>query len=507
MLSVQEVKTSDQYITCEVKSKDGKLSCLITAVYALNHNVGRKALWEELLSFKKNVVCPWLMGEDFNAIISSDEKIGGFQVTDTDTDDFQSFVTASQLNHIKTTGCFFTWSNKQNADTRVWSRLDRTLVNENWIHNYTTSQVEYLMPLCSDHSPSLMTIGDENFDGKKPFKFFSMWSKHPDFPDVVRSVWSQNVRGYNMYKFYSKLRNLKHVLKDLNKKNFMDINQQVLRAKSDLCSIQEKPSSDLFNPDLISKEKDCIKKYAKLLECENSFYRQKANIKWGLHADKGSQFFHSIMKSKRHQNRVLSLYTKNGTRITELPEITSEFVQYYKNLLGNAKATIAVDPRVISNGRILTSIHRRELSSPVSRDEIKQALFSMSDSKAPGPDGFNGFFFKAAWNVINEDLFLAVEEFFDSGKLLGTFNTASITLVPKTLNPSSSTDFRPISSCNVIYKIISKIIASRMQKVMGYIVNDAQSAFVKGRLIFSNFLLAHELIKQYGRKNNSLEQF
>ncbi|XP_020266342.1 uncharacterized protein LOC109841815 [Asparagus officinalis] len=367
ILSVQEVKTSDQYITCDVKSKDGKLSCLITAVYALNHSDGRKVLWEDLLSFKMNVDCPWLVGGDFNAITSSDEKIRGAPVTNTDTDDFQSFVAASKLAHIKTTGYFFTWGNKQNADTRVWSRLDRTLVNEDWILNYTTSRVEYLMPLYSNHSPGLITIGDDNFEGKKPFKFFNMWTKHPKFLEVVRSAWSFNVRGYNMYKFYSKLKNLKPLLKELNKKNFMDISQQVQRAKAELWDVQEQLNSDLFNPVLISKEKFCISNYTKLLE---------------------------FMKSKRHQNRVLSLYTENGTRLTDMSEITAEFVQYFKKLLGNAKGTIATDPNIISNGPILNSAQQRDLSSPVSRDEIKQALFLIADSKAPGPDGFNAVFFK-----------------------------------------------------------------------------------------------------------------
>ncbi|XP_020272091.1 uncharacterized protein LOC109847264 [Asparagus officinalis] len=229
---------------------------------------------------------------------------------------------------------------------------------------------------------------------------------------MVNTVWSKEIRGYNMYRFYTKLRNLKHVLKNLNKKQFMDISQQVLRAKSELCDVQEELNSDLFNSELIVKEKDRIKKYTNLLDCESSFYRQKTNIKWALHANKSSQLFHSVMKSKRHQNRVLSIYTENGSRIADMDGITSEFVEYYKKLFGNKKTTSAPDPRVISNGPILSSTHCAELSSPASRDEIKQALFIMSDNKAPGSDEFNVSFFKSAWNVINEDLFLAIEEFF-----------------------------------------------------------------------------------------------
>ncbi|XP_020242707.1 uncharacterized protein LOC109820923 [Asparagus officinalis] len=340
------------------------------------------------------------------------------------------------------------------AETRIWCRLDRILVNEEWIQSFTSSQVEYLEPICSDHSPALISIEDENFEGKKPFKIFKMWTKHSDFLTVVKSVWELDIRGYRMYKFYSKLKALKPALKDLNRKHFMNISEQVIRAK------------------------------------------QKANIKWDLYGDKCSQFFHSMMKARRHHNRVLSIYSENGERITEMPRKVDEFVGYYKKLLGSSTTTDIPDPEVISNDPILSSSQRDGLCSPISREEIKLAIFSMPDGKAPGPDGFNASFFKAAWSVISEDPFLAVEEFFQTGKLLGAINATGITLVPKTLNPKTPSDFRPISCCNCIYKIITKILASRIQNVMGFLISDAQSAFVKGRSILPVRYLGVPLISK-----------
>ncbi|XP_020254008.1 uncharacterized protein LOC109831081 [Asparagus officinalis] len=250
--------------------------------------IGRKALWNDLLAYKQNVNCPWVIGGDFNAIISSDEKIGGAPISQADTEDFQNFISSSQLTHIRSTGCFFIWCNKQEADSRIWSRLDRCLVNEEWIHNYTSSQVEFLMPSCSDHSPALLTIGDDEIAGKRPFKFFNMWTKHSEFISTISSVWEQELYGYEMYKFHTKLKRLKPVLKVLNKNHFMNISEQVDRAKSELANIQGLLNEDLFNPVLISKEKDCLNKYVRLMDCETSFYRQRANIKWGLYGDKSS---------------------------------------------------------------------------------------------------------------------------------------------------------------------------------------------------------------------------
>ncbi|XP_020269403.1 uncharacterized protein LOC109844697 [Asparagus officinalis] len=203
------------------------------------------------------------------------------------------------------------------------------------------------------------------------------------------------------------------------------------------------------------------------------------------------------MKAKRHQNRVLTLYSENGRRITDLPEIATEFIEYYKNLLGRKVNTLEPDPAVISDGPILMDRHRNELESPITNEEIKHAVFTISDEKAPGPDGYSASFFESTWNIISADMIKVVQEFFSSGKLLGSLNTTTITLIPKVLNPSSPSEFRPISCCNCVYKVISKVITARIQKVTGYLVNDAQCAFVKGRIISNNILLAHELVKHY----------
>ncbi|XP_020258878.1 uncharacterized protein LOC109835307 [Asparagus officinalis] len=245
ILSVQCISSTDQFISCNVNSKDGKLSCIITAVYALNNLEGRKELWHDLLSLKQNVTYPWIIGDAFNAIISNEEKLGGALVSDYDTEDFINFISTCQLIHLKTTGYFFTWNNKQGADSRIWSRLDRVLINEEWIQTYTSSQVDYLVPNCSDHSHTLITIGEDDFKGKRPFKFFSMWINHPDFTTVVKTVWEQDIRGFHMYKLHTKLRELKQDLKDLNKKHFMNISEQVIRAKSELSDIQNQLNNDL----------------------------------------------------------------------------------------------------------------------------------------------------------------------------------------------------------------------------------------------------------------------
>ncbi|GJR07922.1 hypothetical protein Tco_0790574 [Tanacetum coccineum] len=91
-----------------------------------------------------------------------------------------------------------------------------------------------------------------------------------------------------------------------------------------------------------------------------------------------------------------------------------------------------------------------KMVSEVSDKEIKEALFDIEDSKAPGPDGFSSAFFKKAWRVIGPDICKAVKEFFMSRKMLGELNATLISLIPKVQTPDKVTDFRPIACCNVL---------------------------------------------------------
>ncbi|KAI9176948.1 hypothetical protein LWI28_009034 [Acer negundo] len=124
----------------------------------------------------------------------------------------------------------------------------------------------------------------------------------------------------------------------------------------------------------------------------------------------------------------------------------------------------------------------------VTNDEIHEVCFSLHPNKAPGPDGFNANFFKKTWDIVGEDVINAIQEFFRSGHLLKELNATTISMMK---------DFRPISCCNTLYKIIAKIIANRIKPCLPDIISPSQSAFVAGRSIGDNILLAQELMWNY----------
>ena len=104
---------------------------------------------------------------------------------------------------------------------------------------------------------------------------------------------------------------------------------------------------------------------------------------------------------------------------------------------------------------------------------------------------------------MGRDLCVVVQDFFISSRLLKQINHSIIAFVPKLANVSSTSDFRSISCCNVIYKVIAKILVGHLAHVLSGIISPMQNAFLGGKLMSDNINLVQELLRQYNRKRPS----
>ena len=120
------------------------------------------------------------------------------------------------------------------------------------------------------------------------------------------------------------------------------------------------------------------------------------------------------------------------------------------------------------------------------------AIKRMAPLKAPGPDGMPPVFYQSFWQNGGPEVSDAILSCLNSGTLLKSINHTFITLIPKVCNPESVTEFKTISLCNVLYKIISKVIANRLKPILNSIILEAQSAFIVDRLITDNISIAFE---------------
>jgi len=136
------------------------------------------------------------------------------------------------------------------------------------------------------------------------------------------------------------------------------------------------------------------------------------------------------------------------------------------------------------------------LAAPILDEEVDSVVKRMPTDKAPGPDGFNGFFLKKCWQFIKGDFYSLCSNFFSGQANMECINTSYITVVPKKDSPKTVSDFLPISLMNITLKVITKILANRLQMVILRIVHRNQYGFIRSRTIQDCLAWSYEYIHQ-----------
>ena len=157
--------------------------------------------------------------------------------------------------------------------------------------------------------------------------------------------------------------------------------------------------------------------------------------------------------------------------------------------------------RVLQNVPIKVTPEMNDmLLTPFDSKEVKEVLFQMFPTKAPGPDGFPAHFFQRHWELCGEELTSVVLRILRGEDDVASINEILLVLIPKVEKADDPGQYRPISLCNVIYKIASKVVANCLKHILPQIIAEEQSAFVPGRLITDNIITAYECMHSMKQK-------
>ncbi|KAG7588439.1 Reverse transcriptase domain [Arabidopsis suecica] len=502
---------SSQMITCLVHLPNSGKEVAISYIYAVNCKYGRQNLWEEIEGLASDPIIfskPWVAMGDFNQIMHPSENSTGGTRISKGMYEFRQCALNAGLSDLSFRGSNYTWWNKREANP-IAKKLDRVMVNDNWLMEFPLAYATFGDPDVSDHCPGCLVMGT-NTPSRKPFMVSHFLMQHRDFIPRVSEFWKDTiVDGTAMFCFSKKLKLLKRVIKDLNKEHFSDLEIRVKEAHSRLTQSQY---NLLANPSpiLAELEKKAHKDWLTLAMAEEKFLFQRSRVKWVDSGDCNSSYFHRMVSTRRAINQIHYLDDDEGLRIQDKAAIQVHCVDYFSSLLGTASLSLTdADKSLISS---LTpyrcdSATKEALQAVISDAEIKKEVFSLPRNKSPGPDGYTGEFFRATWDIIGDDLTRAVKEFFSSGQILKQWNATAITLIPKRVGADKIGEFRPISCCNAVYKIVSKILARRLQSLLPTMISNSQSAFVQGRLLVENVLLATEMVQGFNRGSASARGF
>ncbi|KAE8662818.1 hypothetical protein F3Y22_tig00113124pilonHSYRG00138 [Hibiscus syriacus] len=472
---VKELKSKKKNQIDKVKRNFQGKPVFISAIYGSNDGVHRRQLWQKIKDVESIVdQSPWVLGGDYNIFLhaqeSSDHDLLGHYLTP-DMKYFHVFTQELALHDHPFFGPKFTWSNKQ-QELFLARKLDRVLVNPRWDSAFPNSFVEFLAAGVSDHCMAVIWLSKYPPTSRpKPFKFFNFWTAHPYFLST----------GFNI-DHYSNLSD---------------------RIKLKRAELEYQQLLTLKGEDVIEKELELQDQLKILEEAETNLLKQKAKVHWMRDGDKNTKIFQSIVAFKNKRDTLRILVDDNGNRLETYEDMSKEVVSLFSKLLGTSDPMVKdTDPALLNN--LLNFSMPAEASSnlvkEVTEEEIKNAIFCQGNDKAPGPDGFTPYFFKISWAIVGNDVMSAIKFFFSNAFIHPAFNSTIIALVPKIPNPSVVKDFRLISCCSVIYKAITKILVNKMNAYLPQIITMNQTAFIRGRNIIDNSLLAQEMVKGYGRK-------
>ncbi|KAL2224854.1 UNVERIFIED_CONTAM: hypothetical protein Sindi_2939200 [Sesamum indicum] len=467
VMDVHILDLGNQIMHCRVTHRTDSESLIITIVYGASEMIDRRSLWNTLESLaREHSDEPWLVGGgggDFNAVRDMNEVCGASGDIRMAMEEFNVGIQEAGLIPLPMQGEWYTWHNCSMNSRSLWKRLDRILINDRWLARFPSSYYHCLLQRTSDHSP-LLLHGDRQNQTGGMFRFDNYLTLSPEFIPSVQNIWQNTIVGVPMFAVTHKLKALKPVFREQRRKKG-DLTLNVQLAKGFLDEAQQLVSSDRQNEAFLLLEHCCRLVYAKAAKLEQIMLQQRAKMQWMKGGDQCSRIFFRKIAKRRVARRILQINDDNGTIHTEPEEIINEFVCYYQNLLGGNRRQITLNIGFLRPWarHILSNDEASHLILAFTPDDVKQAVFDIADDKAPGPDGYSSGFFKAVWPVVGQEVTKAVLEFFSTGKLLKQVNSTLLALIPKWLSV-----------------------------VLDKIISPCQGAFIPGRSIGDNILLAQD---------------
>lgn len=433
--------------------------------------------WLKNLDIEENA--NWLILGDFNfyrSLENRNKNGGNLQ----DTLVFNDMIDYLGLVELPLKGRGFTWSNMQTDP--LLEQLDWFFTSENWTADFPDTMVTPLARPTSDHVPCKVTVGTK-IPRSNLFRFENFWTAHSSFFSTVQQSWEKPTAcqnnsvailsakfkrlRYDLKKWSQGLSNMKLLINNCNNVIlYMDTLEQfrpLFNLEWNLRTIVKKQLNSLL-----------------LQQCQ--YWKQRNTVNRIKFGDECTKYFHSMATTSYRRNLIAQIQDDYGISLVLHEEKANHFWCSFKNRMGISEE-VHMEFNLSNLMPVLPNSSIDSLVMPFTKAEIDRIIKIMPVDKAPGPDGFNGLFIKKCWNIIKEDVYRLFEDFYEERVNLGPINSSYIVLVPKVECPVTANDFRPISLLNCCVKMITKLLAERLQSIVLKYIHKNQYGFIKTRTI------------------------
>ncbi|GER45713.1 non-ltr retroelement reverse transcriptase [Striga asiatica] len=352
---------------------------------------------------------------DWNEICDHSEKSGGRRKAEREFIDFNAFISRMGMQELHQIGHRFTWGNDGEAEGFIEEKIDKIFASFDWLEDNQHTMVENFFKSASDHRLLLLSDNPQNSRVKgRRFYFDKSWLKR------------EGIQGTPMFQFYEKLKATRMALL---KWSSTFRREQIIEKQ--LITQRLGEMSTLGNHRDWAEWQRLLGELNKITRAEETFWAQKARSQWLKEGDSNTKYFHAITMQRRKVNEIFNLMDDQNHVYSNEEDIQLRICRFYEQLF-SSEGSSGDDELIQLIPQNITADMNIALTAPITKEEIKEALFSFDPGKAPGQD--------------------------------------------------------------VAYRVIAKILSLRIKPCLSSCISENQATFIPGRQLLDNVVIAQESV-------------
>eukprot|EP00253_Pinus_taeda_P031661 PITA_31661 len=397
-----------------------------------------------------------------------------------------------------------TWDNGRFGQAYIAKRIDRFIINAGIIEKWGMPISSIANEFSLDHGPILLEWRDLAIKKGYSFKFNRAFLNDPSFNKSISSKWvalqESNMAMFSTFRekiqalrFSAKEWQTQKSKKDKREFSSIQLELEFLISNSSWCSMSFEKKNKIRK--LIMRKKE-------LLHKEDLTWRLKSRALWLKEGDRNTKFFHSFANARRKLNSIWTIRDGGGNFLYSQEDMAKEATIFFQNQYKRGQSSFQDMFWAAELVPVMFDADAYEdFVKPVTEEELLSAMKSFKKDRSPGPDGWPIEFFIHFYDLFKSDLLRMVEASRMSGNIHSALTSTFIALIPKKQGSASLHDYRPISLCNSLFKIISKIIAERLKPTLNQFISRNQHAFLKDRNIWDAVAMTQECLFSMATNN------
>jgi hypothetical protein len=349
----------------------------LTCYYGYPERGRRVQAWDLLRELRDMSELPWCVIGDFNDLLSQEDKRGIHPHPNWLCSGFRTAVSDCDLTDIHLEGYPFTWIKSRGRATVIEERLDRAMATSTWLMMYPEVKLQNLLASHSDHSPILLQNSPVvRIQSNYMFRFENMWLKEEDVEEVVEDGWGRD-RGVIVTDRTSRCADK---LKRWGRRKRMKFKQEVQECSDELERLRGSQ-----NVSESRRYQEVQEHHARLLIQEETYWKQRAKMHWLKEGDLNTKIFHMSASARRRRKKIEKLVNDANIEVNTQPELCATAKNYFDHLF--QANTTSHDPVLSLIAPHITREDNDRLVAPITREELKQALFRFSKCIRTRPQG------------------------------------------------------------------------------------------------------------------------